>query len=344
MRFAFFSGASTLHWRELMPSPSYEPAHCIVCGHARSEVVAEPESIREEVEALWAFHEKRLKLGTPVERLRDRVAFSQHPPFRLVACTDCGLVYRNPTERSFELASTYARDCPPRETLATLHAAQRDSYHRQARRLAAMLPRGATVLEVGSYVGAFLAVARESGLNAIGVDINPAVNTFARSLGFDVRDGELHDVATPRVDAVAIWNTFDQLAEPRAVLIAARARLRPGGVLAIRVPNGAFYRRWRGRLRGRGGPIARAALAHNNLLTFPYRWGFSAKSLDSLLSEAGLTVTRVVGDVLVPTADSFTKPWARLEETIAKRVLKSVAGRKGEGAPWFEMYATTPGA
>src|SRR5438046_828736 len=107
-------------------------------------MIADADSIKREVEALWAFHERRLKPGTPVERLRDRVAFSQHAPFRLVACSECGLVYRNPTERAFEVESTYSRDCPPRETLQMLHDVQRDSYRRQARRLGAMLSRGAT--------------------------------------------------------------------------------------------------------------------------------------------------------------------------------------------------------
>lgn len=98
-----------------MRSPSYEPSHCIVCGHAESHVVAESEDIRREVEALWAFHVRRLKPGIPVERLRDRVSFSQHAPFRLVSCDECGLVYRNPTERTFEVESTYSRDCLPHE-------------------------------------------------------------------------------------------------------------------------------------------------------------------------------------------------------------------------------------
>jgi SAM-dependent methyltransferase len=99
-----------------------------------------------------------------------------------------------------------------------------------------MLPAGAQVLEVGSYVGAFLAAARDQGLNATGVDINPPVNAFARSLGFRVDDGELESVVAEPVDAVVVWNTFDQLSDPRAVVVEARKRLRAGGLLAIRVP------------------------------------------------------------------------------------------------------------
>jgi SAM-dependent methyltransferase len=312
-------------------SLSYEPAHCIVCGHAESDVVADEEDIRREVEALWAFHQKRLRADTPVTRLRDRVAFSQDPPWRLVACRECGLLYRNPAERAFEVESIYERDCPSRELLQALHETQRPSYTAQARRLSGMIRGGATVLEVGSYVGAFLAAARDEGLNGRGVDINPAVNEFTRSLGFSVTDGELErwDVGTS-VDAIAVWNTFDQLSDPRGAVVAARARLRRGGVLAIRVPNGDYYR------KRRGGPVAR--LAHNNLLTFPYRWGFTPRSLRVLLESCGFRTARMVGDVLVPTADEWTKPWARMEERLTKLRIR-LFERSAERSPWFELYA-----
>jgi SAM-dependent methyltransferase len=292
--------------------------------------VADEEDIRREVEALWAFHEKRLRAGTPVTRLRDRVAFSQDPPWRLVACRDCGLVYRNPAERAFEVESIYARDCPSRELLRALHETQRASYATQAKRLRRLLPGGATVLEVGSYVGAFLAAAREEGLNATGVDINPAVNEFTRSLGFQVRDGELQSEDAEPVDALAIWNTFDQLSDPRGVMMAAAARLKPGGLIAIRVPNGAYYRRHRRRA---------AALAHNNLLTFPYRWGFTLQSLGRLLDSGGFEVVDAAGDVLVPTADEWTRTWARIEERLVKLAIRAV-GRSPDASPWFEIYAT----
>src|SRR3954470_3475523 len=116
-------------------SRSYELGHCIVCGHRDAEVVAEEEDIRREVEALWAFHQKRLRADTPVTRLRDRVAFSQDPPWRLVACRECGLLYRNPAERAFEVESIYERDLPSAELLQALHHTQRESYAAQARRL-----------------------------------------------------------------------------------------------------------------------------------------------------------------------------------------------------------------
>ena len=267
-------------------------------------------------------------------RLRDRVAFSQDPPWRLVACRECGLLYRNPAERSFEVESIYARDCPSNDLLRALHDTQRPAHDDQAKRLRRFLPRGATVLEVGSYVGAFLAAARDQGLNASGVDINPSVNGFTRSLGFRVEDGELGVVDDTAVDAIAIWNTFDQLNDPRGTVAAAAARLKPGGVLAIRVPNGAFYRRARA-----SGAVTNLAI--NNLLTFPYRWGFNPRALGALVDSLGFRPIETVGDVLVPTADEWTRPWARAEERLAKWAIRTFT-RSPEAFPWFELYAAAP--
>src|SRR5438105_3821945 len=108
-----------------MPRPSYEPARCVVCGHAESREVADSDAMRAEVEALWEYHARRLRADTPPRRLMDRVAFSEHAPFRLVECRDCGLVYRNPTERAHELRDTYGGEPPPPDVLRSLHATQR---------------------------------------------------------------------------------------------------------------------------------------------------------------------------------------------------------------------------
>ena len=323
-------------------SPAYELTQCIACGSKESHEIADAESVRREVELLWEFHGKRLRPTTPPERLMDRVAFSEHPPFRLVECERCGLVYRNPIERAYELDSIYADATPSRELLQGLHETQLPAYRAQARRLWRVLGRRGAGLEVGSYVGAFLAAAREVGLHFEGVDINAEANAFTRSLGFTVHDGDLLSFDPSRVfDTVAIWNTFDQLADPRAAALTAWKRLRPGGVLAIRVPSGAFYadvRTWLARGRARRA-AAIALLARNNLLAFPYRWGFGLRALGRLLDDVGFQVVHVRGDVLVPTADEWTKPWARYEETLIKHLVSAVARRRTRWAPWIEVYA-----
>jgi len=324
--------------------PVYELVRCVVCGHADAKLVADADAIRREQELVWAYHERRLRSDVPVARLVDRVAFSEPPAFRLVRCRECGLVYRNPAERTHELKEAYTRDAPTRDVLRALHHAQLGAMHGPAGRLRAALGRGGSGLEVGSYVGAFLSAARDSGLNMEGLDVNSDMNDFVRSLGLVAHDGDLETFASDRrFDAIAIWNTFDQLSNPRAAVSAAQGLLQQNGVLAIRVPNGAYYVRHRARL-DHPNPIARAAaravLAQNNLLSFPYRFGFTPISLGRLLTEGGFSVMRVYGDVLVRVADEWTHLWARAEEVVAKRLMSMMARRRPQFAPWFEIYAS----
>ena len=306
---------------------NYDLVTCAVCGSADATEVAGADELRIEAELLWEFHMRRLSPRTPPERLVDRVAFSQPPPWRVVRCRECGLVYRNPAEKRTALCSVYRDEEPTPDAMLALHRAQTKSYGTQVARLRRALGRRGTGLEVGSYVGAFLAAARRHDWQFEGLDVNSVTSAFARSLGFAVHDGDIEDYRPRRAyDVVAIWNTFDQLPDPAAALRAAARLLAPGGLIAIRVPNGACYAKWRER---RGGA---QLLAHNNLLTFPYRFGFTPGSLRRLLEAHGFALQRIVRDVLVPTADEWTRVWARVEERVLKPLMRQLA-------PWFEVYA-----
>jgi SAM-dependent methyltransferase len=324
-------------------SVAYELARCAVCGSAEGRELTSSEEVRAEVEALWAFHTRRLRTGTPPAQLMDRVAFSQHAPLRVVRCVVCGLVYRNPVERAHELAAAYEDDSPTTERMRALHDTQRGAYAAQAARLTRIFGRHGSGIEVGSYVGAFLASARDAGWQFTGVDVNACANAFTRSLGFAVHDGPIESLdPARRADVVAIWNCLDQLVDPASAIRAARAHLAPGGMLTVRVPNGACYAAMRPLLRTRVAPVARAWLAQNNLLGFPYRFGFTPASLARLVARLGFEVKHVEGDVLVPIADRWTRPWARLEERALKRAMGAAAHwSRGDRAlaPWFEVYA-----
>jgi hypothetical protein len=292
---------------------------------------------------LWEYHSKRLREGVPTEHLMDRVAFSQHAPLRLVRCRECGLVYRNPMERATELEEVYEEESPATDRLRVLHDTQRPFYDAQAARLIEFFGRRGSGIEVGSYVGAFLVASRDAGWRFSGVDVNIDANRFTRSLGFEVHDGTIESLdPNRRADVVAIWNCLDQLADPASTVRAAREHLSAGGMLAIRVPNGACYAAFRPLLSTGAAPIAREWLAQNNLLAFPYRYGFTPSSATRLVERMGMRVEHVVGDVLVPIADRWTRRWAALEERLVKRVI-AVGARVARGdkplAPWFELYA-----
>jgi hypothetical protein len=322
---------------------AYELVRCIVCDSAESDEVISADDAKDEIELLWEYHTKRLQPDVPAEHLMDRVAFSQRTPLRLVRCRECGLVYRNPMERAKELDEIYEKDGPEGTVLRALHETQRPAYDAQAARLTEFFGRRGSGIEVGSYVGAFLAAARDAGWQFSGVDVNADTNRFTRSLGFDVHDGTIESLDPERrADVVAFWNCLDQLPDPAAALRAARMHMHAGGMLAIRVPNGACYAAFRPLLGSAAAGIAREWLAQNNLLGFPYRFGFTPTSATRLVERLGMRVEHVVGDVLVPIADRWTRRWAALEERLIKRVI-AIGAHASTGdkplAPWFELYA-----
>lgn len=322
----------------LVPRARYELTRCPVCDSPDAAEIADRDTIRAEVERLWAFHGTRLRAGVPPRFLLDRVAFSQDPPIRLATCRVCTHLYRNPLERAESLAAAYDDAAPEDAVLDALFETQRAAYESQAARLTRVAGRPGRGLEVGSYVGGFLAAAREWGWAFQGVDASERVCAFAARRGLAVTYGTIETVRASRpFDAIAIWNTFEQLPHSRQAVATARRLLSPGGVLVVRIPNGAFYMRWRRRLTGALSGVAERVLAHNNLLSFPYRQGFTRASLTRLLREGGFEIARTVGDTLVPIADEWTTRRGALEERVVKRIER--VAQHGWHAPWVEVYA-----
>lgn len=294
--------------------------------------------MRNEVERVWEFHERRLQAVVPPRYLLDRVAFSQAAPIRLAQCRECTHLFRNPRERTETLEAAYDANAPDSSVLEGLFDTQRVAYQRQVARLIQVTGKTGRGLEVGSYVGGFLAAARDAGWVFEGADVRQSASEFAVQRGFTVIEGTVETVSTKApYDVVAIWNTFEQLYDSRSAVNAARRLLRTDGRLVVRVPNGGFYLRWRGRLTGKAAGMAERVLVHNNLLSFPYRQGFTERSLTRLLRGAGFEIERVYGDTLVPVADRWTTLYGTIEERAVKAVER--LAQRGWRAPWVEVYA-----
>lgn len=309
-----------------------------MCRSSEHRVLADRDTIRRELEALWQFHLKRLRTGAPIAQLFDRAIFSQDPPLQVVQCDRCGLVFRNPRERADEILEKYEEEAPGEEALASLFDEQLAFYRPRAARLTGVAGRVGSVLEVGSYVGGFLRAAAEAGWRASGIDVNAHASAFARAHGCAVQEAALHEFEThERYRAVVLWNCFDQLPEPHAALAKVSSLLDADGIIGIRVPNGAFYAYLHGRKTG----VTRGMLAWNNLASFPYRHGFTLQSLELLLAEHGFTLLDRRGDTLVSIASAYTHTWARWEERFLKSAMRALLPVRL--APWLEIYARRNG-
>jgi SAM-dependent methyltransferase len=136
------------------------------------------------------------------------------------------------------------------------------------------------ILDVGCATGDFLKVARGRGWQVLGADPSVAREQVEAEgialVGTTVHDAE---VEPGSLDAVTFWDVLEHITDPVADLTRARRLLRPGGVLALTVPDSANLvarasgRRWFG---------YKTAGEH---LQF-----FTATSLSMALRTAGLSV------------------------------------------------------
>jgi hypothetical protein len=91
-------------------------------------------------------------------------------------------------------------------------------------------------------------------------------------------------------------------------------------------------------------------MAWNNLLGFPYLYGYTVETLDRVVCRLPLQRVAVEVDTLVPLADTHTKRWAALEEWIIKTGWRWVSrvDQRRHGvptlAPWIDVYYRSAGS
>ncbi len=260
---------------------------CLGCGSPAFAVLA----AREELEAEIRYRDALYTRLLPADALReDWTVFTNAYPARLVVCTDCGIVSRDPRFSPAAALHAYAQDDYEHAWMDTAFRDYNAAFRAHMPALTAQIGPAARVLEVGSYVGGFLAAARDAGWQAQGVDVGKCVSTYAREQGLDVFTGTLDAAGFPAkaFDAVFVWVCFDQLPDPRAELAEIHRVLKPGGWLMLQVPNGDFLKWTR--------PLTRVSvtrertyklLAFTGLAGFPFQTGHTPAALQRLLRAGG---------------------------------------------------------
>jgi SAM-dependent methyltransferase len=326
---------------------------CTVCGSQRFSMLCSAEEIEAHRHYLEWFHGRRLKPTASPRALADRADFTQDYATNIVQCQECGLLMRHPRPSAYQTEQKYAEDTYGAERLQALYDAQVELFRPKARALQSLLRPGMRVIEVGCFVGGFLKAGQEQGWEMLGIDPGEEVTAFCQRQHLPVCRGTLEEARIPAgtADAVTIWNTFDQLPDPKPALIEVQKVLRPGGLLLLRIPNGACFARcmaWERRLQHRLWRRVRGwlhcALAWNNLLAFPYLYGYSLSNLDRLLAKYGLHRLRAEPDVLVRLSDENTRAWAVREERMVKAMLRAASRfpfcRQDSSfllAPWLDV-------
>lgn len=272
---------------------------CPLCGRMPAGLIRAASDVENEILRRERFFRSRLRGRFSPGALRDVTDVFLGAPADILRCKRCGVLVRAdaPGDDSFR------EDRYRPAVLESLHAAHAAAFREKSRDYRTLLPRGARVVEIGSYVGGFLRAASEWGWRVGGVDIGRDTAPFTNTLGFQTRSAV--DFGSRSLDALFIWNCFEQLSEPRTFLAGAFRALTDDGLLVIRVPDPETY------LKCHDSRV----LGYNGLLGWPHRFGFDAASLRRLAREHGFDLRRVLRRPPLRPLREAMAPWAQAEES-----------------------------
>jgi 2-polyprenyl-3-methyl-5-hydroxy-6-metoxy-1,4-benzoquinol methylase len=173
--------------------------------------------------------------------------------FRVVRCRVCSLVYVNPRLAAGEVEQIYARpeyfqnqDFYSENGSLYGYAAyvsEREEIERSFERVLTQLERflhPGTLLEVGSGLGFFLAVARARGWRASGLEVSAYAAEYARRvLHVDVSCARLEAQTFPlgSFDACVLLDVIEHFADPLSALRICHGLMAADGVLVVATPN-----------------------------------------------------------------------------------------------------------
>jgi SAM-dependent methyltransferase len=236
--------------------------------------------------------------------------------FAVAVCPECGSGVTTPVVGGDELNAYYPSGYGPYEDPANplVRLISRVIRRRQSRRALATFPVAAVRaagpgrgIDVGCGRGDLAAALIGAGWRMAGIEPSPEAAANARARGVDVRVGTLAEceLEPSGYDAALFQHSLEHTAAPLADLTRIRGALRPGGLVAITVPNFGNWqaRRLRSRWYHLDVPRHRTHFTGPGLEALLERAGLELAALRTSTSTAGLPATiqyRLAGRCLFP--------------------------------------------
>jgi len=192
---------------------------------------------------------------SPAALLRGHDRLTAAPgEFSVVACASCGLAFTQPRLRPEDFATYYPEtynayepNARPKASLGErIGALQRELLVRYGPYREVWRRGPGKLLDVGCGTGDLAAVFGRHGWQANGIEPSEQAAEHARGAGVAVVTGTLADAPWPEAsfDAIVFNHSLEHIPDPAEALAQAARLLRPGGLLAIAVPNfGSWHRR-----------------------------------------------------------------------------------------------------
>jgi 2-polyprenyl-3-methyl-5-hydroxy-6-metoxy-1,4-benzoquinol methylase len=232
---------------------------------------------------------------------------------RIVQCLSCGLVYTNPQLAPRNVLSFYAQ-VEDKTYLENLDG-RIETFKYNLRAIADLLPKSGRMLEVGSYCGMFLKIAREQGFDVLGVEPSQWASSYARdTLQIPTVTGSIESLPadTKPFDVICSWDVLEHVTDPLAQLKLVNERLVGGGIFAFSTLD---YGNWYPRLMGERWPW----------MMDMHLYYFDQKVMKQMLQTAGFRVVRSESYSHIITFEYFLKKLAALGVPGSERARALVA-------------------
>ncbi len=225
------------------------------CALATAVSLAPGDTFYSELHGEEQKHTSCTLCGAHAERLLFEVEdtmFGRPGKYRLVECQQCSMRYINPRPTTPALARHYPNDYLCYTNFDHEHWLLRWAFNRmqqdqarrrvrQIERVTGRLPQGTTVLDVGCGRGELLRrLKNDRQTLGTGIDINrDVVDVLRRESGIPVLHGTLCEVGceSASFDLVTLTEYLEHEPHPRPVIEEVRRIIKPGGFVAIEVPD-----------------------------------------------------------------------------------------------------------
>lgn len=170
------------------------------------------------------------------------------PDCDIAQCRECGYVFDNPRPSLDELIRFYSQ--PGKYDSWLEESAARDRLWKRRLKVLQATRKPGTLLDVGTGIGQFLWLARDSYTAIQGTEVSTAAIAIAKQkYGLDLLQGTIDDLVEQGrcFDNITVFHVLEHVPDPKALLRACHSLLAPGGILVVAVPN--ELNSLRGRLR-----------------------------------------------------------------------------------------------